>query len=266
MNAADGKYIIIHDWMNELGLSAMEKIAYALVYSFCKKGECFNGKNAYLQEWLGCSSKHTTIGVMRSLEEKGLIVREQQMVNGKASNVYMLGAEIAPKGCKNCTKGVQKMHERGAENAPNKDIYKDNIIYPPPSKDAHAREIDTIIKWLIDNYQGTESLATRTHLISGPIEPAEMAELLEPYVREYYIGELEKGKGDIDLRGRLDILGHFKWWLPRYINKCKQEKEEQQQTTKTTNNYGSSTDPVTRAMQDLVAGMESAIKRKAQSN
>ena len=118
MNAGNAKYITIYEWMNELDLSPVEKIAYALVYSFCKKGECFNGKNSYLQEWLGCNSKHTTIGVMRSLEEKGLIVREQKMVNGKTTNVIMLGAEIAPKGCKKCTGGVQKLHKRGAEIAP----------------------------------------------------------------------------------------------------------------------------------------------------
>lgn len=250
MNAGNAKYITIYEWMNDLDLSPVEKIAYALVYSFCKKGECFNGKNSYLQEWLGCSSKHTTIGVVRSLEEKGLIVREQQMVNGKATNVYMLGAEIAPKGCKKCTGGVQKLHERGAEIAPNnnKDINRDNILTLP----AHVREkIEVIKKWLTDNALGTESLAIRNQLIQGTCSIEEIVKKLEPYVEQYYTEQLEQGKGEIEMRGRIDILSHFANRLPAYIRKEKEQQQKQKDNE-------TSTDPITRAMQDFAAGWDNA--------
>lgn len=250
MNAGNAKYITIYEWMNDLDLSPVEKIAYALVYSFCKKGECFNGKNSYLQEWLGCSSKHTTIGVMRSLEEKGLIVREQQMVNGKATNVYMLGAEIAPKGCKKCTGGVQKLHERGAKIAPNNnnDINRDNILTLP----AHVREkIEVIKKWLTDNALGTESLAIRNQLIQGACPIEEIVKKLEPYVEQYYTEQLEQGKGEIEMRGRIDILSHFANRLPAYIRKEKEQQQKQKDNE-------TSTDPITRAMQDFAAGWDNA--------
>lgn len=250
MNAGNAKYITIYEWMNDLDLSPVEKIAYALVYSFCKKGECFNGKNTYLQEWLGCSSKHTTIGVMRSLEEKGLIIREQQMVNGKATNVYMLGAKIAPKGCKNCTGGVQKLHERGAKIAPNinNDINNDNILTLP----AHVREkIEVIKKWLTDNALGTESLAIRNQLIQGACPIEEIVKKLEPYVEQYYTEQLEQGKGEIEMRGRTDILSHFANRLPAYIRKEKEQQQKQKDNE-------TSTDPITRAMQDFAAGWDNA--------
>jgi hypothetical protein len=248
MNAGNAKYITIYEWMNDLDLSPVEKIAYALVYSFCKKGECFNGKNSYLQEWLGCSSKHTTIGVMRSLEEKGLIVREQQMVNGKATNVYMLGAEIAPKGCKKCTGGVQKLHERGAEIAPNNnnDINNDNIS---SSKKARAHAYEDVLGWITDNEAGLEIMLHRNGLISAKTSLEEMREIIRPYAKEYYEQQQMNGGDDIQRRGRRDIKQHFSQWLPIRIKKEQQQKQKDNET---------STDPVTRSMQDFFAGWDNA--------
>lgn len=247
MNAGNAKYITIYEWMNDLDLSPVEKIAYALVYSFCKKGECFNGKNAYLQEWLGCSSKHTTIGVMRSLEEKGLIVREQQMVNGKATNVYMLGAKIAPKGCKNCTGGVQKLHERGAEIAPNINI--DNIIIV---EDAHVHAYEEVLDWICDNEDGLQMILHRNGLISAKTPAEEMREIIRPYVKEYYDQQQMNGGDNIQRRGRRDIKQHFMQWLPKHL---KRQKEEQQQ--KQIGN-GKQSNSVATAMQQLIEGMENA--------
>lgn len=247
MNAGNAKYITIYEWMNDLDLSPVEKIAYALVYSFCKKGECFNGKNTYLQEWLGCSSKHTTIGVMRSLEEKGLIIREQQMVNGKATNVYMLGAEIAPKGCKKCTGGVQKLHERGAKIAPNNnnDINNDNIIVV---EEAHAHAYEEVLNWVTDNEAGLEIMLLRNGLISAKTPLEEMREIIRPYTKEYYEQQQMNGGDDIQRRGRRDIKQHFSQWLPIRIKK-EQQKQKDNET---------STDPITRAMQDFAAGWDNA--------
>lgn len=259
MSAKNEKYITIYEWMNDLDLSPVEKIAYALVYSFCKKGECFSGKNSYLQEWLGCSSKHTTIGVMRSLEEKGLIVREQQMVNGKASNVYMLGAEIAPKGCKKCTGGVQKLHERGAKIAPNNnnDINNDNIVVV---EEAHVHAHEKVLEWITDNQVGLEQMLLRNGLVTQATSVDEMKEIIRPYAKEYYEQQLMNGGDDIERRGRRDIKQHFAAWLPIRIKKIQQEQ------TQKLKDYETNTDPITRAMQQLAAGMESARLRKEQSD
>ena len=247
MNAGNAKYITIYEWMNELDLSPVEKIAYALVYSFCKKGECFNGKNSYLQEWLGCTKK-TAINTMTSLEEKGLIVREQKMVNGKTTNVFMLGAEIAPKGCKKCTGGVQKLHKRGAEIAPNNniDINNDNII--SSSKKARAHAYEEVLGWITDNEEGLEMMLLRNKLISVKTPLEEMTEIIRPYAKEYYEQQQMNGGDDIQRRGRRDIKQHFSQWLPIRIKK-EQQKQKDNET---------STDPITRAMQDFAAGWDNA--------
>ena len=250
MNATDGKYVILHDWMNQLGLSANEKIALALVYGYTMKEGVSCVKNSCLQEWLGCSSKHTIISIMRGLEEKELIIREQEIINGKTTNTYKLGvqklhsmgAKIAPQGCKQCT-GM------GAKIAPYKDIIKDNIILTLP---AHVREkVEVIKKWLTDNALGTESLAIRNKLIQGACPIEEIVKKLEPYVEQYYTEQLEQGKGEIEMRGRIDILSHFANRLPAYIRKEK-EKQQKQKDNET------STDPITRAMQDFAAGWDNA--------
>ena len=251
MNATDGKYVIIHDWMNQLGLSAAEKIALALVYGYTIKGGVSCVKNSCLQEWLGCSSKHTIISIMRSLEEKELIIREQEIINGKITNTYKIGvqklhsmgAKIAPQGCKKCT-GM------GAKIAPYKDIIKDNIILTLP---AHVREkIEVIKKWLTENALGTESLAIRNQLIQGACPIEERGKKLKPDVEQYYTEQLEQGKADREMRGPTDILSHFAKLLPTYIRKGKEQEQQKLKDNET------STDPITRAMQDFAAGWDNA--------
>lgn len=247
MNATDGKYVIIHDWMNQLGLSANEKIALALVYGYTMKEGVSCVKNACLQEWLGCSSKHTIISIMRSLEEKELIIREQEIVNGKITNTYKIGvqklhsmgAKIAPQGCKKCT-------GKGAKIAPYKDIIKDNIIVV---EEAHAHAYDVVLDWITDNEDGLEMMLLRNGLIRAKTSAQEMREIIRPYAKEYYEQQQMNGGDDIQRRGRRDIKQHFSQWLPIRIKKEQQQKQKDNET---------STDPITRAMQDFAAGWDNA--------
>lgn len=241
MNATEGKYVIVHDWMNQLGLSANEKLALALVYGFAMKEGCSCVKNACVQEWVGCTKK-TAINIMDSLEEKGLIIRVQEIINGKIANTYKLGEEkllsmgvkITPKGCKNYTVWVKKLHPKGEKITPYKDINKDNINITLPT---HVREkIEVIKKWLTENALGTESLAMRNQLIQGACPIGEIVKKLEPYVEQYYTEQLEQGKGEIEMRGRTDILSHFANRLPAYIRKEKDQEETKIQPIATKKN------------------------------
>lgn len=253
MSARNEKYITIYEWMNELDLSPVEKIAYALVYSFCKKGECFSGKNSYLQEWLGCTKK-TAITTMASLEEKGLVVREQQMVNGKQTNVYTLGEKFTPKGCKNYTVGVQKLHQGGVKITPNINIdnNRDNIIVV---EEARTHAYERVLEWVTDNEDGLEQMLKRNGLITSKTQVGEMREIIRPYVQEYYEQQQMNGGEDIERRGRRDIKQHFAAWLPIRIKKLQQEQ------TQKLKDYETNTDPITRAMQDFAAGWDNAERR-----
>jgi hypothetical protein len=241
MNATDGKYVIIHDWMNKLGLSANEKIALALVYGYTIKEGVSCVKNACLEEWVGCTRK-TANNTMDSLEEKGLIIRGQEIVNGKVANTYKLGEEkLQSMGVKITTIHGKNYQVRGKnlpgnmeKITPYKDINKDNINITLPT---HVREkIEVIKKWLTENALGTESLAIRNQLIQGACPIEEIVKKLEPYVEQYYTEQLEQGKGEIEMRGRTDILSHFANRLPAYIRKEKDQEETKTQPIATKKN------------------------------
>lgn len=251
MNAKNEKYITIYEWMNELDLSPVEKIAYALVYSFCKKGECFSGKNSYLQEWLGCT-KQTLLNTMASLEEKGLVVKDQQMINGKTTNVYILGVKkldpkgqkIRREGSKNWTKGVKNLD-------PNNNIDNNNynnIVV----EEAHVHAYERVLEWITDNEDGLELMLMRNGLITSKTPIEEMREIVRPYAREFYEQQQMNGGDDIERRGRRDIKQHFTQWLPVRIKKVQQETIQIQKENET------STDPITRAMQQFKAGWDNA--------
>ena len=253
MNATDGKYVIIHDWMNKLGLSANEKIALALVYGFAMKEGCSCVKNACVQEWVGCTKK-TAINIMDSLEEKGLIIRVQEIINGKIANTYKLGEEkllsmgvkITPQGCKNYTVWVKKSHPKGEKITPYKDINKDNKIVV---EETHAHAYEEVLNWVTDNEAGLEMMLHRNGLISAKTPLEEMREIIRPYAKEYYEQQQMNGGDDIQRRGRRDIKQHFSQWLPIRIKKEQQQKQKDNET---------STDPITRAMQDFAAGWDNA--------
>jgi hypothetical protein len=252
MNATDGKYVIIHDWMNKLGLSANEKIALALVYGYTIKEGVSCVKNACLEEWVGCTRK-TANNTMDSLEEKGLIIRGQEIVNGKVANTYKLGEEkLQSMGVKITTIHGKNYQVRGKnlpgnmeKITPYKDINKDNIVV----EEAHAHAYEEVLNWVTDNEAGLEMMLMRNGLISAKTPLEEMREIIRPYAKEYYEQQQMNGGDDIQRRGRRDIKQHFSQWLPIRIKKEQQQKQKDNET---------STDPITRAMQDFAAGWDNA--------
>jgi len=86
----ENTYINIQSWMvAELGLKNNELIIYAIIYGFCQDGQSrFRGGRSYLAKW----TNSTTRGVQKNLNsmiEKGLIAKEERIVNGvKACEYY----------------------------------------------------------------------------------------------------------------------------------------------------------------------------------
>lgn len=82
--------LVCQSWMRtELGLKGEELMTYALIWGFSQDGQsCFYGSFAYVMEWVGCS-RRTAIRLLQKLEEKGLIRKWQEDVNGVAHNRYM---------------------------------------------------------------------------------------------------------------------------------------------------------------------------------
>ena len=85
----NNNYITIQGWMiNDLSLKGNELLVYALLYGFCQDGESkFEGSISYISEWIS-SSKPTVINILKSLEEKNLIIKHQEKKNNVIFNKY----------------------------------------------------------------------------------------------------------------------------------------------------------------------------------
>lgn len=128
----DDKYIVIQGWMvTELKLSGNELLLYSLINGFCQDGESrFTGSLKYIEHWLNVS-KNTALNTLKSLCEKGYIVKYETVRNSIKFCEYI---SIRPSRS-NSTGGAkielpsqildEKEQIGGAKIAPN--IYIDNI-------------------------------------------------------------------------------------------------------------------------------------------
>lgn len=82
MAIKDENYINIQGWMvNELKLKGNELLLYALIYGFSQtEGQVYNGGLQYLADWTN-STKQGVIKNLKSLVEKGYIVKKEEKVN-----------------------------------------------------------------------------------------------------------------------------------------------------------------------------------------
>ena len=76
-------YIVIQGFMvNELKLKGNELMVYAIIYGFSQtENQRFTGGLQYLADWTN-SSKQGVIKNLKSLVEKGYIVKEEKLING----------------------------------------------------------------------------------------------------------------------------------------------------------------------------------------
>lgn len=76
------RYICIQEFMvRDLGLKGNELIVYALLYGFSQDGEqYFSGSLKYIADWIN-ASKSTAQSVIKSLLEKGFLVKKDNYVN-----------------------------------------------------------------------------------------------------------------------------------------------------------------------------------------
>ena len=75
-------FITIQGWMvNDLQLKGNELLVYAIIYGFSQDENCkFTGSLQYLADWTN-STKQGVIKCLKSLLDKGLIVKQSLMVN-----------------------------------------------------------------------------------------------------------------------------------------------------------------------------------------
>lgn len=260
-------FVAIQGWMRELNLPANELIAYALVYGHGKNDQT-DLSISYIQSWIGASSKHTAIEVIKKLLEKGLI--EKVMEDGK-SNKYnaIVPDHIDTKGsAKNAQAVVQKLHQcknctgTSAKIAlpPITPLYNIKNIFIDDEKSAHTPTCEEmVIGWLTDNEDGLLLLLKRCGLVDRLITPEQAIEIVTPYARTFYEQQLMNGGEDIQRRGRRDIKSHFSVWLPIHLRKQQEEYNKQKQQ------HHEQSNPIETAMRHFCEGWDNAARTKGES-
>ena len=78
----NSNFYTVTGWMiNDLKLSGNELICYAIIYGFSQDGESmFMGSSKYLAEWMNVSQP-TVLKVLKSLTEKKLIIKHEEIKN-----------------------------------------------------------------------------------------------------------------------------------------------------------------------------------------
>ncbi len=94
------RYLIIPEWMLDLGLNASELHAYALIWGFCQDGESdYHGSASYVAKWCGVR-REAAVRILRKLTEIGLL---------RKTDEPGLPAHYTTQGCA-ILEGVRKSH------------------------------------------------------------------------------------------------------------------------------------------------------------
>jgi DNA-binding MarR family transcriptional regulator len=192
-----------------------------LVHGFSQDGESkFLGSISYIQEWLNCS-RPTVIATLKSLEDKNLIVKEQELVNGVLFNRYRVNL----RGSKEILPLVKNLNGGSKEILPNNNIYNNiSTSTTPPINNLFdninkSEEENLICQWLKDDLEIRQLQFKRLGLIEN-LEDFER--VLDEQVAKFYEQCRLDGKGDIRNRGRLEVISHFNNWI-KAVTKIKED-------------------------------------------
>ncbi len=260
------EYLKTYAWMNTLRGGVLRDV-YALIYQLehdARRKGTVKISIGYISERLGYSSRSVQYAIAE-LKEKGWLNMEYG--DGKRS-VYkaMTPANLAPHTPANsappekannprkvCTPAnsapLQDLHPTHANLAPlTPYISKDNRIdYSSSSSPACARE--RLQKWFeeSDIKQWANMLVSRSNL------NLTTASLLD----EFYDNDFEV-RENCEQSRRMEALKHFQNWLPKYLNKLKNQNNGNNRTSTppTTGNGGQRTINLGGIAQSILAGCE----------
>ena len=135
----DENYFVVFGWMRALGLKGLQLELYAIIYGFSQDSAgAFYGTLSYLEELTGFG-RRAIIDNLNEMAEKGLIVKEQEIVSNMIRNKYICtprtGSEKSARGVnflhggseENARGVVQNLHGGGAFFAPNNKEYNKDI-------------------------------------------------------------------------------------------------------------------------------------------
>lgn len=140
----DENYYVIHGWMlNQLNLKGVQLQIYAIVYGFsqCEDVE-FTGSLSYLCEFTG-TSKPTVIKALNDLQEKGLISKREEKINGVQFNRYSITLPLVKnfnRGSKETLMELSKNFNGGSKETLPNNIYNNINI----KREGEATDVATL--------------------------------------------------------------------------------------------------------------------------
>lgn len=234
------EYLKTYTWMNTLRGGVLRDV-YALIYQLehdTRSNGTVKISIAYISERLGYSNQRNVQRAIAELKEMGLL--EVEYGNGKSSIFKtQTHAKIAPptegeNPCQISTPDnlapLLNQHPSPAKIAPPTPyISKDNRLDNTPPPPACARE--RFQKWFeeSDIKQWANMLVSRSNLNLGTTS------LLDEFFdNDFTVRER------CERNERTEVLKHFQNWLPKYINKLKNEQNNgnNHTSTKTARNGG----------------------------
>lgn len=124
-------YVKVEEWMLELGLKPGELLAFAVIYSFGKTGEWFQGSASYLGKWMGIKKKHNVIHALSSLVDKGLLEKREKWENGQKLCDY-----------RPCPKWARGMPKTGVGGMPKSGIHNNRPDSDSDKKKIYKRKVN----------------------------------------------------------------------------------------------------------------------------
>lgn len=228
------EFIRTYKWMNALRGGVVRDV-YALIYQIGQRGVVSISAN-YICDRLGYSARGVQKAITE-LKETGWL--EVEYTDGKRSVFKALTPEqsagVTYEQCAGVTheqrsplptNSVRTSHEQRAGVTPYISSEKD-LEYPPTPPCAYARE--RLKKWVkkSDLKEWAERMLARNKI------PLEVEAILDDFFDNDFKVRERCGQND-----RIDVLTHFQNWLPKYIQKLKNDNNP---TNNNTSNNGNNT-------------------------
>lgn len=205
----DGNYYVVQSFMvKELGLKGLEKEIYAIIYGFSQAEQKFDGSLQYLADWT-LSTKQGVMKVLKSLQEKELINKEEEYKNGVKFVKYY--ATEFNGGMKQSLMGGIKQSLTNNKEEDNKFDNKDN------KKEKKESEFDEVLNQI-------EDVKLRETLIAFIKMRKTIKKPMTTHALELLIKKLNRLTNNIDRQIELLENSILNGWQDVYV---KQEKKEE---------------------------------------
>lgn len=158
-------YICVHGWMVlDLGLKGNELLVYACIYGFSQaEDQVFSGSLQYLADWTN-STKQGVMKCLKSLVEKGYIIKDEKMINGVKFCEYH--ATKFNGVCNKVKSGMQQSLMGGIKQSLHNNIVSDNREDKlEDKKEIYSRILSHLNEKAGTNYRYTTTSTQR--LING---------------------------------------------------------------------------------------------------